>query len=34
MAGNLGYDWIVGGSLPELGRHSAAKHEIFDVSSP
>ena len=31
MAGNLGYDWIVGGSLPELGRHSAAKHEIFDA---
>lgn len=30
MAGHLGYDWIVGGELPELGRHSVAKHEIFD----
>lgn len=30
MAASLGYDWIVGGALPELGRHSVAKHEIFD----
>lgn len=31
MAGSTGYDWIVGGDLPELGLHSAAKHEIFDA---
>ena len=31
MSASLGYDWIVGGALPELGRHSAAKHEIFDA---
>lgn len=30
MAGT-GYDWIVGGDLPALGRHSATKHEIFDA---
>ena len=30
MAASLGYDWIVGGTLPELGSHSATKHEIFD----
>ena len=24
------YDWILGGDLPELGRHSVAKHEVFD----
>lgn len=30
MAMSKGYDWIVGGTLPELGRHSAAKHDIFD----
>ena len=24
------YDWILGGKLPELGRHSVAKHEVFD----
>ncbi|MBD8546033.1 three-Cys-motif partner protein TcmP [Sphingomonas sp. CFBP 8760] len=31
MAQGKGYDWIVGGDLPELGRHSAVKHEIFDA---
>jgi three-Cys-motif partner protein len=30
MAASLGYDWIVGGPLPELGLHSSAKHRIFD----
>lgn len=30
MAGSLGYDWIVGGPLPDLGRHSAVKHRIYD----
>jgi three-Cys-motif partner protein len=30
MARSLGYDWIVGGPLPELGLHSSAKHRIFD----
>lgn len=30
MADRLGYDWSAGGELPELGRHSAVKHEIFD----
>lgn len=30
MANGLGYDWILGGELPTLGRHSVAKHEIFD----
>lgn len=31
MGAGLGYDWIVGGDLPELGHHSVAKHEIFDA---
>ncbi|MFS0850070.1 three-Cys-motif partner protein TcmP [Novosphingobium panipatense] len=31
MARKLGYDWIVGGALPNLGRHSVVKHEIFDA---
>ena len=30
MSKNNGYDWIIGGSLPELGRHSVAKHDIYD----
>lgn len=30
MAGGLGYEWIIGGELPTLGRHSVAKHEVFD----
>ncbi|WP_066479409.1 MULTISPECIES: three-Cys-motif partner protein TcmP [unclassified Sphingomonas] len=30
MANGLGYDWILGGELPTLGRHSVAKHEIFE----
>ena len=30
MGKRPGYDWILGGDLPELGRHSVAKHEVFD----
>lgn len=30
MGKRTGYEWILGGNLPELGRHSVAKHEIFD----
>lgn len=30
MASGLGYDWKIGGALPELGQHSAIKHRIFD----
>jgi three-Cys-motif partner protein len=30
MGKRPGYEWILGGQLPELGRHSAAKHEVFD----
>jgi three-Cys-motif partner protein len=30
MGKRSGYDWILGGSLPNLGRHSVAKHEVFD----
>jgi len=30
MGKRPGYDWILGGALPELGRHSVAKHEVFD----
>ena len=30
MGKSPGYDWILGGQLPELGRHSVAKHEVFD----
>ncbi|MEG8016905.1 three-Cys-motif partner protein TcmP [Sphingomonas sp. LR55] len=30
MGKRPGYDWILGGDLPELGHHSVAKHEVFD----
>jgi len=30
MAAHLGYDWKLGSRLPPLGRHSLAKHEVFD----
>ena len=30
MGKRPGYNWILGGNLPELGRHSVAKHEVFD----
>lgn len=30
MGKHPGYDWILGGSPPNLGRHSVAKHEVFD----
>ncbi|RZI59396.1 MAG: three-Cys-motif partner protein TcmP, partial [Zymomonas sp.] len=31
MAEARHYDWILGGTLPELGLHSFAKHRIFDA---
>jgi len=30
MGKRTGYDWLIGGPLPELGAHSAAKHDVYD----
>ncbi|MBV9929741.1 MAG: three-Cys-motif partner protein TcmP [Alphaproteobacteria bacterium] len=30
MGKRTGYDWTIGGVLPELGAHSAAKHTVYE----